>query len=73
MGYLLTACHVDRHEDAGLSSSILAALEREAAHLTRRDGLRRHIVRWGDDHPSIQTVDPDDGDGLSVLATVDLV
>ena len=72
MGHTLTACHVDRHEDAGLPADILAALEREAAHLTRRDGLRRHVVRWGDDPPFIETVDPDSGCGLSILATIDL-
>ena len=72
MGYTLTASRVDRHDDAGLPTSILAALEREAAHLTRRDGLRRHIVRWGEEPPSIETVDPGDGCTPSVLATIDL-
>ena len=72
MGHTLTACHVDRQDDAGLPACILAALEREAAHLTRRDGLRRHVVRWGDDPPSIETVDPESGYFPFVLATVDL-
>ena len=72
MGYTLTACHVDRQDDAGLPACILAALEREAAHLTRRDGLRRHVVRWGDDPPSIETVDPEGSCDQSVLATIEL-
>lgn len=71
MGHTLTASHVDRHDDAGLPASILAALEREAAHLTRRDGLRRYVIRWGDDPPSIETIDPGDGGTPSVLATID--
>jgi hypothetical protein len=71
-GHAPVAFHVDRHDDAGLPASILAALEREAAHLTRRDGLRRHVVRWGDDPPSIETVDPESGYAPLVLATIDL-
>ena len=72
MGHTLTARHVDRQDDAGLPACILAALEREAAHLTRRDGLRRHIVRWEDDPPSIEIADLRNGCDLPVLATIDL-
>ena len=71
-GHASVAFHVDRHDDAGLPASILAALEREAAHLTRRDGLRRHVVRWGDDPPSIETAKPGDGCSTCILATIDL-
>lgn len=67
----MAAPQVDRHDDAGLPASIIAALEREAAHLTRRDGRRRHVVRWGDDPPSIEEVDP--GEGSVILATVDII
>ncbi len=63
---------VDRHDDAGLPARILAALEREAAHLTRRDGRRRLIVRWGDEPPAIEEANYEDGDGPHVLATVDI-
>ena len=67
-----TPARIERHEDAGLPASILAALEREAAHLTRRDGRRRHIVQWGDEPPTIEETDHDDHAGPLVLATVDI-
>lgn len=63
---------VERQDDAGLPGSILAALEREAAHLTRRDGLRRHVVQWGDDPPYVERVVDEGRYGLSILATIDL-
>jgi len=73
MGHSIAPALVERHEDAGLPASILAALEREAAHLTRRDGLRRHIVRWGDDPPSIEKEEYAEGSGPTVLATIGIV
>lgn len=72
MGHPVAAPQVDRQDDAGLPASILAALEREAAHLTRRDGLRRHVVRWGDDPPSIEEAHGET-DGALVLATIALI
>lgn len=70
MAFPHAAPAVDRHKGAGLPEGIIAALEREAAHLTRRDG-RRHNVRWGDDLPSIEDVTRD-GEccGLIITAIV---
>lgn len=50
----------------------LALLEREAAHLTRRDGKRRLIVERGADGPVIEEVDHDDVTGLRVLSAGDM-
>ena len=43
----------ERQEDGGVVPTILRELEREAMHLTRRDGKRRHVVQWADDPPMI--------------------
>ena len=45
--------HLERQEDGGVVPTILRELEREAMHLTRRDGKRRSVVRWDDDPPVI--------------------
>lgn len=67
-----TATHIERGDDTVVPATTLRALEREAAHLTRRDGRRRHVVRWGDDPPIVETL-PDEGrPGPSILATIDL-
>lgn len=63
---------VERHDDAGLPPGIVAALEREAAHLTRRDGRRRLIVRWEDEPPSIEEAHDDDEGGPLIIASIDI-
>jgi len=45
--------HSERQEDGGVVPTILRELEREAMHLTRRDGKRRHVVQWVDEPPAI--------------------
>lgn len=45
--------HSERQEDGGVVPTILRELEREAMHLTRRDGKRRHVVQWADEPPVI--------------------
>ena len=70
-GYPAATC-IERGDDALVPASTLRALEREAAHLTRRDGRRRHVVRWGEDPPTVETV-PDEGrDAPSILVSIDL-
>jgi len=66
------ATQVERGDDTLVPASTLRALEREAAHLTRRDGRRRHVVRWGDDPPTVETVSDEGRDDPSILATIDL-
>jgi len=44
---------LERQEDGGVVPTILRELEREAMHLTRRDGKRRHVVQWADEPPMI--------------------
>ena len=66
------ATDTERGDDALVPASILRALEREAAHLTRRDGRRRHVVRWGDDPPAVEAIMDEDRPGLSILASIDL-
>lgn len=64
---------VERHDDGGIPVATLAALEREAAHLTRRDGRRRLIVRRGCEPPGIEDdLDLDGKTGPLILAVVDL-
>lgn len=67
-----TAIHTDRHDDAFLPGSILRELEREAAHLTRRDGRRRHVVQWGDEPPTVEAIMDEDRPGPSIFASIDL-
>ncbi len=50
----------------------LALLEREAAHLTRRDGKRRLIVERGSEGPAIEEIDYDDVTGPRVLSAIDM-
>ena len=45
--------HPERQEDGGVVPTILRELEREAMHLTRRDGKRRHVVQRADEPPAI--------------------
>lgn len=49
--------HPERQEDGGVVPAILRELEREAMHLTRRDGKRRFVVQWDDDPPVIEKMD----------------
>lgn len=74
MTRLASAVHSERQEDGGAAPTILQALEREAMHLTRRDGKRRHVVQWDeDDPPVIEEIDHSLASGSLTLATVDLV
>ena len=66
------AIHVVRHDNTVIPGSILRELEREAAHLTRRDGRRRLVVQWGDDPPTIEPVRDEGRFGLSIFASIDL-
>jgi len=69
-----SAVHSERQEDGGVAPTILRALEREAMHLTRRDGKRRHVVQWEEgDPPVIEEMDHGPASGSLTLATVDLV
>ena len=67
------AIRIERYDPGGASARVLASLEREAAHLTRRDGRRRTIVAWAGAPPSIEEVDYDDLTGPRILAAIDLV
>lgn len=44
------------HSENFISRSLLAALQREACHLTRRDGLRR-FINVGPEGPTIEAKD----------------
>jgi len=43
----------ERQVGGGVVPTILRELEREAMHLTRRDGKRRHVVQRADESPVI--------------------
>lgn len=66
------ALRVERVDLEGVSDRIVAALEREAAHLIRRDGRRRLVVAWPDLPPSIEEIDYDDHCGPRVLSVIAL-
>ena len=74
MTRLTCAAYSERQEDGGVAPTILRELEREAVHLTRRDGKRRHVVQWEEgDPPVIEEMDHGPVSGPLILATVDLV
>ena len=58
-------------EDAGLPCGILKVLEREAAHLTRRDGRARLVAQWGEEPSFIEDGRCEEHSGLTVLAIID--
>ena len=71
---LTCAAHSEWQENGGVAPTILRALEREAMHLTRRDGKRRHVVQWEEgDPPVIEEMGHGPASGSLTLATVDLV
>lgn len=68
-----SAIHVERFATGNLPAGALDELEREATHLTRRDGRRRYVMLWPEG-PSIEEVDYEEtGEGPMVLSSIDCV
>lgn len=62
--------HSGRQEDVWVVTTILRELEREAVHLSRRDGKRRRIVQWEDDPPVIEETGHGPASGSLIFANV---